>query len=386
MSSLAPPPVQRPQPAPAQQGFSFSLRLGSVFGIPIYVHWTFWILILWIALSGLLSGEPSSVVIGQIGFVLALFGCVVLHELGHALAALRYGVKTSDITLLPIGGVARLRKIPERPWEEFVVALAGPAVNVLIAAILYLIGARINVDVSDERLLLKGGFLDRLFLVNISLVLFNLLPAFPMDGGRVLRSLLAMTMDYGRATEIAARIGQLMAILFVFIGLQSNPFLILIALFVWIGANNEAAVVGERLALRGVRVRDAMMTDFVTLSPDDTLGHAAEILLAGSQQDFPVADRGDFTGVLTRAALLAGLASGGREARVGDHQIPDVPTVAADSPLVSAVTILRENGLPCLRVVEGGRTVGLLTAENISEYMMIRSALIQADRLSERSA
>jgi Zn-dependent protease len=386
MSSLAPPPTEQPAPTAPAQPFSFSLKLGSVFGIPIYVHWTFWILILWIAANSLMSGEPPSEAIGDIAFVLALFGCVVLHELGHAVAAMRYGVPTSDITLLPIGGVARLRRIPEKPAQEFVVAIAGPLVNVVIAAILFAIGARFPFRVADQKVLVEGGFLDRLLWVNLMLVVFNLLPAFPMDGGRILRSLLALMMDYGRATALAARIGQIMAILFVFLGLQGNPFLLLIALFVWIGASSEAAAVGERLALRGVRVRDAMVTDFATLAPDDTLGQAAETLLAGSQQDFPVARDGTFTGVLTRAALLTGLARGGRDALVADYQVPDVPTVEADSPLVPAIAILRENGLPCLRVVDGGRTVGLITAENVGEYMMVRSALTQADRLAGRPA
>ncbi len=360
----------------------FSLRLGRVFGIPINIHWTFWILILWIGLSGLIAGEPTNEVLVDIIFIMAIFACVVLHELGHALAALRYGIKTSDITLLPIGGVARLKSIPEKPIEELIVAIAGPAVNVVIALVLYAIGARVFVNIHAEQWLLRGGFLDRLLIVNLMLVGFNLLPAFPMDGGRVLRALLAMVMDYGRATAIAARVGQLMAILFVYLGLQYNPFLILIALFVWVGASSEAAMVGQRLALRGVSVRDAMMTEFATLTPTQTLGQAAELLLAGSQEDFPVEAEGRFTGVLTRAALLTGLAKGGRDALVSEFQVPDVPIVEADLALIEAIPLIRERAAACLRVVQAGRTIGLLNQANISEYVMIRSAL---GTLSDRS-
>jgi Zn-dependent protease/CBS domain-containing protein len=360
---------------------SWSWKIGRVAGIPIYIHWTFLILLGWILFSGLNAGKTPAEAMLEVGFVLSLFGCVVLHELGHALMARRFGVTTSDITLLPIGGVARLQRIPERPSEELLVAIAGPLVNVAIAGILYLLGVRLGVVITDERVLLKGGFPARLMLVNVFLVLFNLLPAFPMDGGRMLRALLAMFMEYGRATRIAANIGQVMALVFVFVGLQSgNPMLLLIALFVWIGAGAEASQVQERLELSGVPVSEAMLTDFHTLSPRDTLAHAAELLLAGTQQDFPVLEGETAVGVLTRAGLMRGLAHGGREAAVGEYATPEVGHVEVDSMLVPAVALLREGGIPCLQVLNGGQTVGLLTLENIGEYLMVRAALEHSRR------
>jgi Zn-dependent protease len=357
---------------------SWSFRIGRVAGIPIYVHWTFLILLGWIAFAYWRQGNDLATTLEGVGFVLAIFGCVVLHELGHALAARRYGVPTADITLLPIGGVARLQRIPEHPGQELVVAIAGPMVNVGIVLVLWLLGVRPVVQVSETEFLFQETFLTRLMIVNVFLVLFNLLPAFPMDGGRVLRALLAMTMEYGRATRIAASVGQFMAILFGFLGLSGNPMLLLIALFVWIGAEAEAAQVQERLVLKNVPVREAMLTEFTVLAPTDTLGHAADLLLAGSQQDFPVVADGRPRGVLTRAALLAGLAQRGRDALVGELPLAELGQVDAASPLVPAVARLRERGEPCLQVVDHGEPVGLLTLENIGEYLMVRTALAEA--------
>ncbi|MGE3821780.1 MAG: site-2 protease family protein, partial [Isosphaeraceae bacterium] len=341
-------------------------------------------LIVWFGTAQLARGASPAQAIESVAFVLALFGCVVLHELGHALAARRYGVPTADITLLPIGGVARLQRIPEKPSEELVVALAGPAVNVLIVTLIWLFGVRPATDLNDPRHLLEAGFWPKLLVVNLFLALFNLLPAFPMDGGRVLRSLLAMRLPYPRATRIAASVGQFMAIGFGLLGLSSGNFLLLfIAMFVWIGAEAEAIQVEERMVLKDVPVRDAMLTEYHVLEPGDTLGHAADLLLAGTQHDFPVLTPKGAQGVLTRNELLAGLSDGGREAPVKTYARTPLETVEAGSPLVPAVARLRSGGVPCLQVVENGQPVGLLTLENIGEYLMVRTAL---DSLNDRGA
>jgi Zn-dependent protease len=360
---------------------SWSWKLCRVAGIPIYVHWTFVILIAWVVLeSWMRSNDPVAALQGG-GFMLALFGCVVLHELGHALAARRYGVPTSDITLLPIGGVARLQRIPEQPAQELIVALAGPAVNVLIVAVLWVVfGVRLPEGADDPQHLLRGPFWPKMLEVNAFLAGFNMLPAFPMDGGRVLRALLAMRMPYARATRVAASIGQFMAMGFALFGLYvTNPFLLLIALFVYIGAEAEAVQVEERVGLKDVPVRAAMLTEFHTLSTEDTLGHAADLLLAGTQHDFPVVSDlgGGFRGLLTRSDLMSGLARAGRDAPVAAFSKTEIPVVEAASPLVAAMARLREGHGPCLQVVEGDRTVGLLTLENVGEFLMVRSALAE---------
>lgn len=352
-----------------------SWKICRVAGIPIYVHWTFFILIAFVIYGHWSEGQSLAATAEGVGFILALFGCVVLHELGHAVTAQQFGVPTTDITLLPIGGVARLQRIPENPAQELAIALAGPLVNIVIAGGLWLGGIRLPASPQDPQHLVQAQFLPKLLELNLFLALFNLLPAFPMDGGRVLRALLALRLEYGRATRVAATVGQFVAILFAFVGLQGNLMLLLIALFVWVGAASEAAQVQERIALRNIPVRQAMLTEYSSLAPEDTLGHAAELLLAGSQHDFPVVSDGHALGVLARADLLSGLAQAGREARVAEFQRPQLGTIEADSPIVPAMNRLRENNEPCLQVVEDGRPVGLLTLENIGEYLMVRSAL-----------
>ncbi|MDG3003735.1 site-2 protease family protein [Paludisphaera mucosa] len=355
---------------------SWSWKLGRVAGIPIYLHWTFVILIIWLVAAGVMEHQHLWQGAEQGAFVVALFACVVLHELGHALTARRFGVPTSDITLLPIGGVARLQRIPEKPVQELLVALAGPAVNLVIIAVLMgVFGVRFpTASGTDE--ILREGFWSKLLLVNVFLAAFNMLPAFPMDGGRVLRALLAMRLPYARATRLAASVGQLMAIGFGLFGLGNGaPMLLFIALFVWIGAEAEAVQVAERAALKDVPVRDAMLTDFQILHPEEKLGRAAELLLAGAQQDFPVVDDGGAALVLTRARLMAGLAARGPEAPVREFAEAAAPAVAADGPLVVAVAMLRERAAPCVPVTRDGQMVGLLTLENVGELLMVRAAL-----------
>jgi Zn-dependent protease/CBS domain-containing protein len=357
---------------------SWSWKLGRIAGIPVYVHWTFSILIAWVVVnSWLKSGDVGSVAI-SVGFIIAVFTCIVFHELGHALTARRFGVRTSDITLLPIGGVARLERIPERPWQELLIALAGPAVNVVIVAILALLGVRFPHMSAAKPELKASEFLPIIMMFNTFMAAFNMLPAFPMDGGRVLRALLALRLPYTRATRLAASVGQVMAIFFGLWGLTiSNPFLLLIAIFVWIGAEGEAAGVKERSLLKGVPVRAAMLTEYHTVGALDTLGHAVELLLAGTQHDFPVLspDGRVLQGVLTRSDLMAGLASGGRDALVRECTKMEIHNVEVESALADAIVRLKGGEGPCLQVVDRGRPVGLLTLENVAEYLMVRAAL-----------
>jgi Zn-dependent protease len=301
---------------------------------------------------------------------------VVLHEFGHALTAKKFGIKTRDITLLPIGGVARLERMPEDPKQELWVASAGPAVNVVIAGALFIVLQFTGGMESLNKLsLTTGPFLERLLVVNISLVLFNILPAFPMDGGRILRALLAMRMDYMRATHIAASLGQGMAFFFGFIGLFSNPFLVFIALFVWIGAAQEASMVQVRSALGGIPVSRAMLSDFRTLSPNDPLARAAKLILEGSQQDFPVIDDGDVVGLLTRSRLLVALAQQGQKTLVSEVMERKFEAVDASDMLETAVARLQNCQCPMLPVKHANQLVGLLTTENIGEFIMIQGAL-----------
>lgn len=354
----------------------WSLKLGRVLGIDVYLHFTFLLLLAFLGFLYWRATQDIGAALRGVVFMVALFGCVALHELGHALMARRYGIQTRDITLLPIGGVARLEKMPEAPMQEFWVALAGPAVNVAIAGILFAWLMVTDGLVPTEELSLTGGsFWQRLMVVNVLLVAFNLLPAFPMDGGRVLRALLAAAMGRRRATAIAANIGQGMAILFGIVGFLYNPFLIFIAIFVYLGAQAEAGMVVMQSAFEGLRVRDAMMTRFRTLAPLDPLKRAVEELLAGSQQDFPVTENEQPVGVLRRNDLVKALSDGRRDAPVSEVMCRDCETVDKNAPLRDAVESMHARQCAAVPVVTAGRIVGLLTLENISEMITINAAL-----------
>jgi Zn-dependent protease/predicted transcriptional regulator len=358
-------------------------KLGTFAGIDVFVHATFLLLIGWVGYSYWLEHGTLAKVVEGILFILSLFLCVVLHEYGHALTARKYGIKTRDITLYPIGGVARLERMPDKPIEELWVALMGPAVNVVIAVIiftiLYLSGSPAPIT---NLTITSGSFLARLMTVNISLVLFNLIPAFPMDGGRVLRALLAMRMDYVRATQVAANVGQGLAFIFGFIGLFNNPFLLFIAFFVWIGASQEASMVQMKNSLSGIPVTRAMLTDFKTLAPHDTLSQVVDLILAGSQHDFPVLDaNGSVIGILERGTFINALSQRGQAVPVVDVMRRDLPGVDSHEMVEAALLRLQETGAKVLPVVHGGQLVGLITTENITEFLMIRSALKTASTM-----
>lgn len=357
----------------------WSWKIARIVGVDIYLHWTFLLLISWILFSELLAGSSWSAAWLGVGMVLALFGCVVLHELGHALAARLYGVPTQDITILPIGGVARLGRIPEHPVQELVIAIAGPLVNLVIAAVLLLVLLLLNSGDLWFGAASTGHFLQNLMWANIVLVLFNLLPAFPMDGGRVLRASLAGVLEYSRATRIAATIGQAMAILFALAGLLivDNPLLLLVALFIYLGAASEARMVETRSVLRGIPVREAMMTRFHTLSPDDSLRVAARELLAGSQQDFPVVEAGRFVGMLRRTELAQGLAESSSDTLIRERMSTEYPVVS-EFDLLEHVMIDMQQGAAAVPVISGERLVGLVDTENVGEWLMIRAAIIQS--------
>jgi predicted transcriptional regulator len=290
--------------------------------------------------------------------------------------ARKYGIRTRDITLLPIGGVARLERMPDDPKQELWVALAGPAVNVVIAAVLFLWLEVRNAWEPVAGLSVSGGSMaERLLFANGFLVLFNLIPAFPMDGGRVLRALLASRMEYTRATQIAAGVGQGIALLFGLVGLFANPFLLFIALFVWIGAAQESSTVQMKSSLAGIPVQRAMMTDFRTLIPQDPLARAVQLVLRGSQQDFPVVSEGRVVGVLTRADLLAALARHDEDSPVEKIMHPRFQAADSSDMLEKVLARLQECDCHTLPVMHHGKLVGLITADNLGEFLMVQAAL-----------
>lgn len=354
----------------------WSTRIGTFAGIDVYVHATFVILIAWVAFAHWQTEHSAAAVLEGVAFILALFACVVLHEFGHALTARRFGIKTRDITLLPIGGLARLERMPDDPRQELWVALAGPAVNAVIAAVLFALlqvsGALAPISTLGVA---TGSFLERLMMLNVFLVGFNMLPAFPMDGGRVLRAMLAIRMDYTRATQIAANIGQGMAFLFGLLGLLFNPFLMFIALFVWIGAGQEAAMTQMKAALGGIPLERAMITDFRTLAPGDSLARAVDLLLSGAQQDFPVVENTAVVGILTRADLFSALARQEQLVPVADVMRRDFQVADASDMIEVAFQRLQDHECHTIPVIRSGVLIGLLTMDNVGEFLRVQMAI-----------
>ncbi|RDV05700.1 site-2 protease family protein [Undibacter mobilis] len=356
---------------------SWSLSIGKIAGTVVRIHLTFLLFLAWIFAAGYARGGGTAAWDSVI-FMLLLFGCVLLHEFGHIFTARAFGVSTPFVTLLPIGGVAQLERIPEEPSQEFLIAIAGPLVNVAIAALLILFGgAELTQNAAAAIDNSQISMVDRLAAVNLFLALFNLIPAFPMDGGRILRAALAAKLGYVRATEIAAAIGQFVAFALGFIGLMVNPILIFIAIFVYLAASGEAHMVALRAVSRGVPVSHAMMTQFAALAPEAHVDEAVQTLLATSQGEFPVVDAGGKpVGLLARGDIIKAIKTLGPDARVADSMNPDFPTIGHRSSLDEAFKLLQEKAAVAVGVTDAsGRLTGLITSETIAEMVMLGDSL-----------
>jgi len=354
----------------------WSIKLFDVSGTAVRIHLTFFLLLAWIAAIHWSRGGPAEAVHG-VAFIVGLFVCVVLHEFGHVFAARRYGIRTSDVTLLPIGGVASLERMPEKPSQEIAVALAGPAVNLVIALVLViLLGARFDLSQMAQLEQAQSTLMGRIAAANVMLLVFNLIPAFPMDGGRVLRALLTVRMGYTRATRAAASIGQGLAVIFGFLGLLGNPLLVLIAIFIFLAASGEAGYVQARDYTRGYLASHAMITAFQPLNPAATVDDAAALLLRTTQQEFPVVDgAGALRGVLTRETLIRALQEKGGATPVLEIMDRDVPIVPESACLDNVFDQVQRRGRGIVGVVDPRqKLVGYITTENLAELVMIQSS------------
>jgi len=353
----------------------WSFKIAEIAGIKIQVHSTFLIIVAWFALAYWQMEGTFRAVLEGVSFILALFFCVVLHELGHALTARTFGIKTRSITLLPIGGIAAIEKMPDDPREEILIALAGPVVSLGIAALLWILLTLTGDLVSVLEMGVAGGpFLQRLMIVNLIIAIFNLIPAFPMDGGRVFRALLSMRMETTKATRVAAGIGQFIAILFAVLGLMYNPFLFLIAVFIWIGAAAEAQTATIKQALSDVSAAQAMLTDFQILESGDPLAKAIELTLTGSQKDFPVIDDGKVVGFLAQKDLLRGLHEGGDQLAVARVMQVEVVNVHPGDHMEQVLALMQGNPHGLVTVSESGQLKGIINFDNIFELLRIQAA------------
>lgn len=355
---------------------AWSFPIGHLFGSEIRVHATFFLLIAWIGFAGYAAGGFGAASV-HILYVLVLFACVVAHEFGHALTARRFGIRTPDVTLLPIGGLARMERMPEKPGEEILVALAGPAVNVVIfLALVVVLGPERIANTTLTEITLRD-LPAQIALLNAILAIFNLIPAFPMDGGRVLRAVLATTTDRARATRIAASAGQTLAFVMGFLGLLSgNPVLILVAVFIFLAAGAESSQAALQDLTRNLNARDAMITEFEALRPDDSLDAASTTLIRTAQTEFPVVDpvTGAPLGLLTRAALYRALDASSQPRRVSEVMTPDLPLARLGDELASVLEKM-QTGAEAVGVTgKNGALVGYITRENLGELMVVMNS------------
>ncbi len=356
-----------------------NLSLGSISGIKIKVHWTFFFLIAWIVFSELKQGGTTESVLFNITLVLAVFVCVILHELGHALTAKRFGISTKKITLLPIGGMASLERIPESPKQELLVTLAGPLVNVIIALLLYFIipvNEFMNLNFTESFEILMSfsfqNFFFYLFIVNVGLVIFNIIPAFPMDGGRILRALLAMNMSRVKATQIASSIGQFIAVIFLLLGLLFNPFLVVIALFIFLGAYGENQMVQQLALLKGHSVEEAMIINMTTFKPEDSLDLVVNKIISGTETNFIVFKDHRIEGVLYHQSIID---NSNKNVLVKDIMDTSFKTVKHTDDLKEIYTLVFSKKESFIPVVNQEKLVGVIDATNLNEYMLLQAKL-----------
>ncbi len=346
-----------------------------MFGVPVRLHFTFVLLLVYLLFIGI--GERQSGGSTAI-YVLALFASVLLHEFGHTFVASRYGIRTLEIVMFPIGGVSRPERAP-KPREELWVALAGPLVNLLLAiALLGWVALQQGfVTLAQLREPTDANLAQRIAVGNLLLFAFNLLPAYPMDGGRILRSLISLRRPEEEATRIAAGAGQSLAILMGLLGLlYGNFLLVFVALFVYLGAAQEGAAVRGRLLAGGFPVSAAMITDFRALQHGDSIRDAGNLLLATSQHDFPVMNGSTVTGLLTRSALIRAMLSEGPEGYVAGAMDRDFVRLSPDTPLGDVLPRLATPGACALVMDAEDRLLGMVTPENLSEFLLLRQASI----------
>lgn len=346
-------------------------------GIQVFVHWTFLILPAWIAYGGYAEGEDLHTILAHIGLVMIVFVCVVMHEFGHALTAQRFGIGTRDITLLPIGGVASLERMPEEPRQELMITAAGPLVNLVIAGIGSLVLAATGVSLFFSNAMLNAGTWTQVlsFIVgsNLILFLFNLIPAFPMDGGRIFRSLLSLWLSREKATGIATGVGRVLAIGFILYGAyDGQPFLALIGAFIFFAAGAEARNVRQQTMLRGIKVHEVMRTRFWQMPGDATVQEAIDDLLAGGDKVLVMLEDSRYKGILHRNDLIRAIAEGRSQARLRELDLEFPPAVNAMDDADDAHRTMLLGGYPILPIIENDRVIGILETDNLTEFIQVK--------------
>lgn len=354
----------------------WSLYIGKLFGIKIFIHWTFLLLIGWISFLDYSMSKDINQVLISVLFILAVFACIILHELGHALVAQYFHYKTKDITLLPIGGMARMEELPENPKEELLVSIAGPLVNLLIAAVIYpLIHWFYDVPSLFTTVFVTGeNFLYNLFVVNIGLALFNMLPAFPMDGGRIFRAGLSFFMDRLTATNVAVKTGQVMAALLFFIGIFYNPILAVISVLIFLFAQTENDAVRAKYILSNYTVRDVMSKDIDSLSPKDTISDAMKSVLERNTNHFLVLENNQVIGTINKKKIIRALNTGGMDSTVRFYMNNNVRFLSSDTPMDKVYSERYSSENAIFPVIENDLLVGIIDVNMMDEFIVLKNA------------
>jgi Zn-dependent protease/CBS domain-containing protein len=344
-----------------------SIRLFRIFGISVNIHITFFLLLLLVLPSG----------VKWVFVIVAIFFLVIIHELSHSLVAKYFGVTVNEITLLPIGGVSSMTKMPEKPSQEFFISIAGPLSNVVILLVFffpakYLLGPEVLFHgLSTATWPLTIAYI---YWINLMLAAFNLLPAFPMDGGRVLRALLATKLGYQKATKIAVNFGHVFALIFAYFGItRFNIILIIIAVFIYVAASNEEMQVDVKETLKKFRVRDILPREFYTLESNATLGKVLELIFHSHQEDFPIVDDNEFVGLITRQDVIVNMHNFGLEKKVKDIMRRDVPKLREADSLIKVQNIMHQYGIRALPVMKDGKVIGIITLEDIGRAYAVIS-------------
>jgi Zn-dependent protease/predicted transcriptional regulator len=341
----------------------YSLKIFSVFGIPVELHISFLVLMLLIYIVAFFNFYPSINLLTAV-LITLVFVTVVLHELSHSYVAKRYGIKIQRIVLLPIGGVSEMEEIPKDPAQELRIALAGPVANLIIAVISFFILIIFRNTLSTVLI----GALYYFIVVNLLLGLFNLLPAFPMDGGRILRAYLAERMSFIKATKLAANIGKQFAIIMAVVGVFFNFLLILIAIFVYFGAEGEYRSVLVSTLLEDEKVKDIMTTDVHTLTPDNTVQETLQTMFREKHMGYPVIDNEKLVGIITFDDISK-IPENQRDTMIKDIMTTKLITSDPEEELVETIGKLNKNRIGRVPVVENGEVVGIISKTDITHTM-----------------
>ena len=355
----------------------WSLYIGKISGIKVFLHWTLLIFLLWIGINAFRAEQKINEMYNSILFMVSIFVCVLLHELGHSITAKKLGYETKNITLLPIGGVAQMSEIPEKPKHELIVALAGPSVNIVIGSILLPIGLYFNhiSSIDFTKINSPGSFLFNLIAVNFSLAFFNLIPAFPMDGGRVLRAFLAWRSgNRVKATQTASNLGKILSVVFFVIGVFFNPMLSLIGVFIFFMAHSENEIVKSKNLLKEYTAKDVVMKTFHTLNSHHKVSDAVNLLLNVQATDFLIMENEKVAGTLSRDNIISALSKNGSDTLLTEAMNKNFRSVDIQTELDSIYPAIMANGNNIIPVYDQGKLTGIIDGQNILEFLLIKTA------------